>query len=64
MKSRYYENKFVGRAAEGTEILERIFNVMFYDRRVMMSKGFVLLLTRRWKRLKMGKWGFALERVG
>lgn len=33
-----------GMLRRGAEILERIFNVMFYDRRVMMSKGFVLLL--------------------
>lgn len=47
--------KLAGRLAEGTEILERIFNVMFYDRRVMMSKGFVLLPSRRWFEFRQGK---------
>lgn len=32
-----------GLPREGSEILDRIFNVIFYDCRVMMSKGLVLL---------------------
>lgn len=43
IKGLSFLHPYYGQLAEGTEILERIFNVMFYDRRVMMSKGCVLL---------------------